>query len=395
MSIMSVSKSILLAPSDDRVRPRRRIVAPIVASPDPQRDPAPTEPGWFKGGNIPSLDGLRAISISIVLLAHASLMWRDPSATAGWSLGWAGGIGVDLFFVISGFLITWLLLRERRRRGTISLRAFYVRRAWRILPAYLVFLGSLVVMSSFGLVQLTARDCAGALTYTVNFLPGASWPIGHLWSLSVEEHFYLFWPLLLVVLGPGRACALAGGYFVLAPLVRLLIWALAAEILDIDYCTPARIDTIAAGCLLAYLADNANARRLLTLPSRHWAAATGVLAVAGLVVSNTVLTGSGLYVITIHRTFDALCFAGLVWAGISRTDGLLAWLLNVSPMIWLGRLSYGLYLWQQPFLNPHQEYWAGYWPVCLALVLVFALVSFALVERPTLRLRESRSWGQV
>ena len=230
-----------------------RLALPDAPAPRPPRgksttppslaiEPVVAGPRWLHSGSVPSLDGLRAVSISMVIVGHASLAWH------GHGLGRLGGIGVDLFFVISGFLITLLLLRERRRNGSISLRAFYVRRCWRILPAYLVFLGALFVLSVFGVVDLTERDWAGALTYTVNFRPGTSWVMGHLWSLSVEEHFYLLWPVLLLLLGPARACALAALYVVTAPVVRLLIWRLGCRALDVDYCTPARMDTIAVGC---------------------------------------------------------------------------------------------------------------------------------------------------
>ena len=200
-----------------------RSAPPELASPQSRSVPAllvpvaeNSSPAWLAGGNIPGLDGLRALSIAAVVLAHASLTWSGTTDHAH-PLARLGSIGVDLFFVISGFLITWLLLREQRRNAVISLRAFYIRRAWRILPPYLVFLASLFAFSSIGLIQITSRDWGGALTYTVNFLPGTSWPFGHLWSLSVEEHFYLFWPLLLIVLGPGRAVALSFMYILAGP----------------------------------------------------------------------------------------------------------------------------------------------------------------------------------
>jgi len=390
---MPVEQLVLPAPNDLQPPPPRPAASALTLEPPIGRLEQPP-PAWLQRGSIPALDGLRALSIGLVLLAHASLTWHGASGAPG-SLVRLGGVGVDLFFVISGFLITLLLLREGRRTGTISLRAFYVRRAWRILPAYLVFLASLLALSTVGLVTLTERDWAGALTYTVNFLPGTSWPVGHLWSLSVEEHFYLCWPLLLIALGPSRACGLAAGYVIVAPFGRLAISAADLANLDIDYCTPARIDTIAVGCLLAYLVERPAARGFMTRLGHRGAAVMFVLLLTGLVVSNTILISSGTYAITIRRTFDALCFAGLVWAGISHTDGLLARLLNVAPLVWIGRLSYGLYLWQQPLLNPHGEQWACQWPINLALALAFALISFVMVERPALWLRERQGWGRV
>jgi peptidoglycan/LPS O-acetylase OafA/YrhL len=373
-----------------------KVPAPARPRPiSPAQQPPPVGPVWLQGGSIPALDGLRALSIGMVLLAHASLTWNTGSGDHRSSLVRLGSIGVDLFFAISGFLITLLLLREHRKHGRISLRAFYVRRAWRILPAYCVFLAFLGALSAVGLVQLIGRDWAGALTYTVNFLPGTSWPVGHLWSLSVEEHFYLFWPLLLLVLGPGRACCLAAVYVVAAPLVRLVLWKLGNDHLDIDYCTPARIDTIAVGCLLAYLTDRAATRRVLSGLRHSGAATLFAVLLAALIVSNTVLIRSGIYAITVHRTVDAVCFAGIIWAGASHTSGPLAAVLNAAPLVWVGRLSYGLYLWQQPMLNPHADHWACRWPINLALAILAACVSFVLVERPALRLREKRGLGKV
>ena len=385
---MAVEQLESPAPPDVAPPPTRAVVLPIVCVDD-------SDPAWLRGGNIPGLDGLRAISIAAVVLGHASLTWSGASADHSRSLARLGSIGVDLFFVISGFLITLLLLRERRRHGTISLRAFYVRRAWRILPAYAVFLVSMFGMSAAGLIELSGRDWTGALTYSVNFLPGTSWPVGHLWSLSVEEHFYLLWPLLLFVLGPGRGCALAAMYILAGPLIRWSIWQTGSVNLDIDYCTPARIDTIAVGCLLAYFADQRATHRILAGLSASGAGIIFVLVLAALVVSNTLLTSSGLYAITIRRSVDAVCFAGMVWTSSLHTRGALGRLLNAVPLVWLGRLSYGLYLWQQPFLNPHADHWACQWPVNVAVALLFAVVSFVLVERPALRLRQSRGWGNV
>jgi peptidoglycan/LPS O-acetylase OafA/YrhL len=92
---------------------------------------------------------------------------------------------------------------------------------------------------------------------------------------------------------------------------------------------------------------------------------------------------------------DALCFAGIVWTGIAFADGPLGRLLNVMPLVWLGRLSYSLYLWQQPFLNPHGEHWACAWPVNIGLALLFAVLSFAVIEQPAIRWRERRGWGRA
>jgi peptidoglycan/LPS O-acetylase OafA/YrhL len=112
-----------------------------------------------------------------------------------------------------------------------------------------------------------------------------------------------------------------------------------------------------------------------------------------LIVSNTLLTRSGFYGITLRRSFDALCFAGLIWSSALHTGSLLGRILNATPLVWVGRMSYGLYLWQQPFLNPRGDSWACQWPINVVLALLIAVVSFVLIERPALWLRQNRGWG--
>jgi peptidoglycan/LPS O-acetylase OafA/YrhL len=370
--------------------------SPPAAPPRPVAPPAANDaPAWLAGGHIPSLDGLRALSIVLVLAAHAGLtIVPDRTGPFAW-VPTLGGLGVDTFFVISGFLITLLLVRERERYGTVSLRAFYIRRGFRILPAYVVFLAGLGLLSAAGTAVLTGRDWFGALTYTVNFLPHTSWPVGHIWSLSVEEHFYLLWPLVLWLLPPRQAGVLAGVCVVGAPLVRLAITRLAPGTLDVDYCTPARLDTIAVGCLLALIAADPAGRRLLPRLSGRRAAVAAVLLAGAVLVSRFVLARSATYQLLFHRTAVAACLAGIVWAGVSCPRGPLGRILDAAPLVWLGRLSYSVYLWQQPFINPRSDAWVCQWPVNLVLALAVALASYYLVERPFLRLREVRGWGRV
>lgn len=154
-----------------------------------------------------SLDGLRAISIALVIFEHLRRTRGYTLGDLNAYFGDYGRLGVTVFFVISGFLITTLLLRERERRGSISLKGFYLRRAVRIFPAFLAFMAFIIVAHEMGWIQLNRYDLVSAFTYTVNYHPGRSWYIGHLWSLSVEEQFYLLWPLALVVLSRTRALA--------------------------------------------------------------------------------------------------------------------------------------------------------------------------------------------
>ena len=134
---------------------------------------------------IPSLDGLRAISIILVLLAHLSGT-RHFVKSGVFEI--YGNVGVRIFFVISGYLITLLLLKEHERTATISLRDFYIRRAYRILPAAYVFMLPVILWYARSLNRVTIL---AAVTYTSNYIHVGNWILGHLWSLSVEEQFYL------------------------------------------------------------------------------------------------------------------------------------------------------------------------------------------------------------
>jgi peptidoglycan/LPS O-acetylase OafA/YrhL len=138
---------------------------------------------------MPSLDGLRAVSILIVLLGHLSGTHGFVRLNLG--IGDYAHLGVVVFFVISGFLITTLLMQEYRLHGTISLKLFYARRSVGIFPASYGYLAVIGFFGALGVFHLTWSDMWHGMTYTMNYAPLRSWQVGHLWSLSVEEQFYL------------------------------------------------------------------------------------------------------------------------------------------------------------------------------------------------------------
>ena len=137
-----------------------------------------------RSGHLPSLDGLRAISIALVLLGHLSGTRNFGKLNLG--IGDYAHLGVVVFFVISGFLITRLLLLEYEKRGSVSLKLFYARRALRLFPAAYAFIACVCLLWAAGVVHLRSTDIWHTVTYTVNYLPDSSWQIGHLWSLSNE-----------------------------------------------------------------------------------------------------------------------------------------------------------------------------------------------------------------
>src|ERR1043165_7467655 len=165
---------------------------------------------------IPSLDGLRAVAILMVCLSRLAQTKGSPLH----NFSSFGNLGVRIFFVISGMLITRLLVAEDAHRGAISLRNFYFRRAVRIFPAMWFYMAVMLALRAAGAVSLEPNDNLHAFTYTVNYDQHRSWYIGHLWSLSVEEQFYLLWPFALWRLGPRQSRWVLAAVIALAPCAR-------------------------------------------------------------------------------------------------------------------------------------------------------------------------------
>src|SRR5580704_2770473 len=315
---------------------------------------------------IPSLDGLRAISISLVVVGHwAELRYHSDVAGA------FANLGVRIFFVISGYLITTLLLKEHGKTSTIGLREFYVRRAFRILPAAVTFMLPVFVIFWH---ELRWYHMAAAALYLANFDFAHPWFLGHLWSLSVEEQFYFLWPGVLKRWFRHRVGILAG-VIAFAPLYRV-----GCHFLGLhgraDETFPAVADVLAVGCLLAIFAPRLPKIKpvwalLMIVPIAVVPAYAGMLRFH--------LTALLLFVLwpAMH-----LSIAGLLLHAVQQPYRI----LNARPVVWLGQISYSLYLWQQLFVyGTHPRAW---YFVFFALAL--ACASYYLVEQPMLRLRDRR-----
>ena len=316
---------------------------------------------------IPSLDGVRAISIALVVAGHwAELRYHSPIAGA------YANLGVRIFFVLSGYLITTLLLKEHARSSTIRLSEFYVRRAYRILPAAFAFM--LPVFLIFR-DQLRWYHMAAAALYLTNFDFAHPWFVGHLWSLSVEEQFYFLWPGVLRKWFRYRLPILLA-VIAFAPLFRI-----ACHFLQLhgraDETFPAVADILAVGCLLAIVASR------LPKIKTVWAVA---------MLFPVALVPAYMGALQFHTTplllfvlwpLMHVSIAGLLLHVVQRPHRI----LNFAPVMWLGRISYSLYLWQQVFMfGQHSKPW---YYVFWALALAGA--SYYFVEQPMLRLRERRS----
>jgi peptidoglycan/LPS O-acetylase OafA/YrhL len=295
-------------------------------------------------------------------------------------------LGVQVFFVISGFLITLLLRTEQQSTHSVSLRRFYLRRALRILPAYILYLIVLFGFERAGCTMLKPTDWVAALTFTVNYFPGASWEVGHLWSLAVEEQFYLLWPFLFVVMGgvKNKLRNVLLCVILLAPLVRAamrLVFDADSEFRNLEI-FPAIADGLGFGCLLALMRDE-----LVRIPAYRMlmrSSAAVMLVLLTFVINR--FSGYGAVDLLLSSVKLAMIMI-LVDVAVTRESGWFHVLLNCPPLVALGRVSFSLYLFQQLFLNRVSTSWLAAFPLNLLLALAVAMVSYHAVERPFMRLR--------
>jgi peptidoglycan/LPS O-acetylase OafA/YrhL len=375
--------------------PRRTATTRIEPNPDVSALTRVSEPSWLWQGRLPSLDGLRAVSIGLVLVDHLS---HTPATPVHYErLHYVGTVGVEIFFVISGFLITLLLLREQRRDGAISLRGFFLRRVLRIVPAYAAFLLVLFALQLAGRAQCPGFAWARALTYTTSLFDTqpCTWDLRHTWSLSVEEHFYLLWPCLFALLSRRLAFLAAAMCVAGTPLLRASIQVILGDgHPDFRFFTLSRMDAIAVGCCLSFLATS----RRFQWATRLRGAWTVVLVGAAGAIALTQLDDWQLVVgdwkclhyfhAFLWGTLRAILIGAVVWICVCASGGLLGRALNGRLLCFLGVISYPMYLWQQMFLHPEREHWTCGWPAGLVSTIAVAAASYFLLERPLLRLKD-------
>ncbi len=354
------------------------------------------------------------MSITLVIIAHAFGTGVLPMNVR--VVGVAADVGVRSFFVLSGFLITTLLLRELEREKTISLAGFYVRRAFRIFPAFYTYLLVIGACSLIGMVELLEYDLLAAASYTTNFHAERSWWTGHLWSLAVEEQFYLVWPLAVHALSRRALVRVSVVLVATGPAVRGATAAFLADgrsaydIGDAVYWfTPSHADAFAAGALVALLGLGDR----VTRPALLAALAGAAIAVSGAAnLSALRAAGADLPLGTfgfplasiannLHLwgyTVLNLAAAALVAAAVAahRRGGVLS-ALGWGPVAGLGKISYGIYVLHWPLLVLFNAS-VRYRPMTLrgalmcaawfALVVAVAWLSWRFFEAPFLALKD-------
>lgn len=323
---------------------------------------------------IPSLDGARAISIALVMVFHANWQRQIP----GFNLGL---LGVRAFFIISGFLITVLLVAEQEVSGIVNVRQFYIRRAFRVLQAAYVYVAITAALVPFGM-HFYYKDIPSVLFYYANyhlhFGDNSGIALDQFWSLSVEEQFYLLWPVALALSGVRRSRYVCVILILIAPAFRLLsfhgIWPTNPNFAFESVC-----DALATGCLLALLRDklwNSGIYRAIVGSAAIW-----VFSMCAFILTCTAFPFGVQCVVGIRLLNFSI--AGLLDRYMRFPEATaVGHILNSRSFVWVGKISYSLYVWQQPWMFTA-------WRVNLRVIgaLACAILSFYFVERPMLRMR--------
>lgn len=327
---------------------------------------------------IPSLDGLRTISIALVIIGH----WLHVLGYG--SAGNLGNLGVRVFFVISGFLITGLLLKELEKTSGVNLLKFYFRRTLRIFPPFYFYLLVIFLLSLLGFIYVPLKSFLYSSAYLSDYANPSNWLLGHTWSLAVEEQFYLLFPTVLLILGIRKTKILLILVVLASPFIRVADFKVfGSEPIWVIKGFHANMDALAIGCLLALfykrLHQNAFYRRILK--SKIVFALPFVILLANWQSDHPlVYLGASFSLINL---LTAVC---IDWA-VTNYDSAFGKVLNSAPFVTLGMMSYSIYLWQQPFFNPDNP---GFWtetPYNFIGLALMTLISYYAVEKYSLKMR--------
>lgn len=339
--------------------------------------------------SIPSLNGIRAIAVALVFLAHSRLETIVP-----------GGLGVTIFFVLSGFLITTLMRREFAAAGALGFRAFYLRRVLRLMPPLLIVVAAAGLLSALSLIdgRFTGGGLLSVLFYAGNYFvirqdfAGLPAGLGVTWSLAVEEHYYLLYPpLALLLLRDGRRSVVAAVLGALC--VAVLAWrcwlaAHGASEAWLTMATDTRVDAILVGCVMALLRNPV----MDAVAPAHALRDGAIAAACGAVLLATLLYRDEVFRVTLRYTLQSLAIAPLIYMAVVRARRWPFRWLNSRVMVYLGTISYTIYLSHQVILYGVEKQWpelgwAGTLLATAALTLAVAEPMRRWVDEPCARLR--------
>jgi peptidoglycan/LPS O-acetylase OafA/YrhL len=341
-------------------------------------------------GYVPTLDGWRAISVLAVVFFHCFQNGLRPDSLLG-RVALRAHVGVDVFFAISGFLICGKLLQELKESGTISLKNFYLRRCFRIFPAVWAYLAVLAALTGLGWIASKGWEFGSTVFFVRNYFPLYKGVIygtytSQFWSLAVEEHFYLLWPVTLLLLGPKLRRI---GWVALVVALSVFVWRTFDQAhgwlipfgVDVNAKTDTRIDALLWGCLVAVVYPYLSARLKGSSLGRNLWIPVCLAVLAAIFLKN--LPGGSL--------IKAILFPAMIMCTVISPKSLLGRFLELPLLRWIGRLSYSIYIWQQL-----AEFRTGipgspmrllqHFPYNIAVIFLLASGSYYLVERPMVRL---------
>lgn len=343
-----------------------------------------------ENNRLQSIDGWRAVSILFVLIQHSVSKEGWPRVFKNSAFEALGGVGVRFFFVISGFLITWLLIKEIFKYNKIAIKSFYIRRAIRIMPVLICFILVCYFLEFFGVFKISNYDYLYTSTFMVDIFT-KNMPVAHLWSLGVEEKFYLVWPLIFITFFTKDMNKLI--YFlvfliVLGPLIRLgIIFFNLGNYLIFNFHSFITIyDGLAIGAIGAIILSKYTNRITNFISDKLYLIA--VLAVVLIILPLSFWIFPSLkFLQPLQDTIQCAGFLIILIASILNPDFLLFRILNISIVKHIGLISYSIYIWMGivELSSDHLFFVHDYFtkfPGWLFSIIIISEISYYLVEKP-------------
>jgi peptidoglycan/LPS O-acetylase OafA/YrhL len=336
-----------------------------------------------------SLDGLRAVSIMMVLASHSTLTNGFPEyLRLPFAYLLDGQAGVQCFFVISGFLITSLLLKEESKRQSVSLKSFYIRRILRILPVYYLYIITILIWDCYSNeIFLERSTYVAAATFTTGLWGAGSWLLGHTWSLAVEEQFYLLWPAMFVLLSVRIRLRVALIFILLVPIFRIAVFHSSYQGV-FSYLFVTQGDALMFGCILAIYLHRRKESAAAFFNFKPWVFRCLGLFCIFLSIYISGKTWTAFISIPFGGSIRAIGIAYLVGSFVVVRGGIVYEILNSMVMKWIGVLSYSLYIWQETILHPSSLEWWRSFPQNLVVVFIIASISYYGIEKQFLKFKD-------
>lgn len=352
---------------------------------------SPDQAPESRPGRINSLDGIRALAVFMVIGNHAFSGEGVPESIRVFGQELFGArLGVRTFLVMGGFLITYLLAKEKAKHGRVSVRNFFARSAIRIYPVlfvYVAFLASLEIVTH---LDLDPWQYLSSLTLTKNYL----WmtPVdGHLWSISCQEQFYLIWVVVFACLSLRSALIFLSLSILVAPVIRIVFYKLGYSLL-LQLSLPTNIDCIAIGCLGGLLLYHRE--QLVTKCVSRYVVLGRLLMVAVIIAAHCSQASFtwARFAIPLRLTIQSLAILYLIYSFALVPRGPIYWMLNARPMVFVGKASYSIYIWHQVFFCKFVDFGVSYafvltFPQNIYLSLIAGLLSYRFIEYPLLQLK--------